>query len=192
MGSRRWLNLALLILSLVTGTASADEGFTYTGIEGGYNAVPGSGGQGATGWYSAGTLQLPRRVDAVSLSGAYFSSSGYGQTTGSLSVGLNYHWSITEGFDLVSDTLYCRNTATTATTYTVASGYALDAGLHVQVTTAWDVSVILGRQRMGAASASFVQVAPVLDLGNSLSLSLAWLRATDGSIQVTTGIRYDF
>lgn len=192
MGIRAWVGLALVMGVLVPAAASADQGFTYTGIEGGYNTVPATDGQSATGWYTAGTFQLPQGVEALSLSGAYYNSSGYGQTTGSLAAGLNYHWSLSDGLDLVSDTFYCHNTTTTTTTANSSSGYALDAGFHVQVTTAWDVNVVYGYQRMANAGINFVQVAPVMDLGNSLSLSLGWQRATDGSSQFTTGIRYDF
>lgn len=192
MDIRTYRSLALVLLVLAPATASADQGFTYTGLEAGYNTVPASDGQSATGWYSAGTFQLPRGVDAISLSGAYYSSSDYGETTASLNTGLNYHWSLSDDFDLVSDTLYCRNTITTTTRSSTASGYTVDGGFHTQLTAAWDINVVFGRQKMDNTGVNFVQIAPVLDLGNSLSLSLAWLRGADGSNQFTTGIRYDF
>lgn len=192
MTIRAWVGLALVVAALAPAAASADQGFTYTGIEGGYDTVPASDNQSATGWYTAGTFQLPQGLEALSLSGAYYNSSGYGETTVSLAAGINYHWSLSDGLDLVSDAFYCRNTTTTSTTIDASNGYALDAGFHVQVTTAWDVNVVIGRQRMAGASINFMQVAPVLDLGNDFSLSLAWQHATDGSSQFTTGIRYDF
>ena len=192
MNIRARVGLALVMAALAPATASADQGFTYTGIEGGYITVPAGDGQSATGWYTAGTFQLPLGFDALSLSGAYYNSSGYGQMTGSLAAGLNYHWSLSDGLDFVSDTFYCRNTTTTTTTSNASNGYAMDAGFHVQVTETWDVNVVYGYQRMANAGINFMQVAPVVDLGNSFSLSLAWQHATDGSSQFSTGIRYDF
>ena len=191
MSGRRMAAWLLMALSLTAQAAVAD-GFDYTGVEAGYNLVRPGDGHAYTGWYVAGTYQLPPSADSWSLSGAYYSASGRGETQASTFAGLNYHWPMSDRCDLVGDLFYRRDTVTSAASSDAAVGYAVDAGLHLQLSEAMDVNAVVGHQALTQGGLNFLQVSPAVDLGGHLSLSLAWQHLSDASNQFTMGIRYEF
>jgi len=185
------ITIIVIALAIASGAANADS-FDYTGVEAGDNIAPPGDGRTYYGWYSAGTYQLPLGLDAFSLSGAYYSASGYGQTQGSTFAGINYHWSAADGADLVADLFYRRDTVTTRTSFDAATGYAADAGFHVQVTEAADINVVFGHQALSESAVNFIQISPSVDIEDHWSLSMAWQHLTDASNQFTLGLHYEF